>query len=115
MADKGLKNTRLKDYYDVWKLSQQFEFDGETLIATIRATFARRQTPLPIGIPLALSEQFVNDRLVQWQSFLRKNALRDHQAELAEVVAAIVRFLLPLTEAMHANERFAFRWSSNGQ
>ena len=114
MADKGLKNTRLKDYYDIWKLAQQFEFDGETLIATIRATFARRQTPLPKGTPLALSEQFVNDRLVQWQSFLRKNALRDHEAQLADIVAAITQFLLPLTEAMHAGVRFAFRWTKHG-
>ncbi|MBI1762273.1 MAG: hypothetical protein HYR56_12645 [Acidobacteria bacterium] len=84
-------------------------------MATIRATFARRQTPLPKGTPLALSEQFVSDRLVQWQSFLRKNALRDREAQLADIVAAITQFLLPLTEAMHAGVRFAFRWTNKGQ
>ena len=44
MVDLGLRNTRMKDFYDVWKLSQQFEFDGETMVEAIRATFSRRQT-----------------------------------------------------------------------
>lgn len=32
MVDLGLRNTRMKDFYDVWKLSQQFEFDGEIIV-----------------------------------------------------------------------------------
>jgi predicted nucleotidyltransferase component of viral defense system len=31
MVNLGLTNSRMKDYYDIWLLSEQFSFDGETL------------------------------------------------------------------------------------
>ena len=30
IVNLGLTNSRMKDYYDIWLLSQQFDFDGET-------------------------------------------------------------------------------------
>jgi len=35
-------------------LARLFEFDGEVLARAIRATFERRKTPLPIGLPVGL-------------------------------------------------------------
>jgi len=29
IVNLGLTNSRMKDYYDIWLLSQQFDFDGE--------------------------------------------------------------------------------------
>lgn len=63
MVDHGLKNTRMKDYYDIWKLSQQFEFDGGVMVEAIGATFGRRQTVLPAGAPVALTDKFSLDPL----------------------------------------------------
>jgi hypothetical protein len=37
----------MKDYYDIWLLSQQFDFDGANLVRAIEATFRRRRTVLP--------------------------------------------------------------------
>lgn len=37
----GEANSRRKDFYDMWFLSQQFDFDGQMLVEAIRATFAR--------------------------------------------------------------------------
>jgi len=39
----GIANSRMKDYYEIWLLAQQFEFDGETLKDAIEATFKRRR------------------------------------------------------------------------
>jgi len=116
MVDLGLRNTRMKDFYDVWKLSQQFEFDGETMVEAIRATFARRQTPLPSGAPLALSDKFASDplKMSQWAAFLRKSALKDQEKSLEEVVNLLEGFLLPALEAAQTGERFACRWVSGG-
>jgi len=116
MVDLGLRNTRIKDFYDVWKLSQQFEFDGQIIAEAIRATFARRLTPLPSVTPLALSDKFASDPLKtsQWTAFLRKSALKDQETSLAEVVNLLEGFLLPALEAAQTGERFARRWVSGG-
>ncbi len=116
MVDLGLRNTRMKDFYDVWKLSQQFEFDGETMVEAIRATFARRQTPLPSGAPVALSDKFASDplKMSQWAAFLRKSALKDQEKSLEEVVSLLESFLLPALEAAQASDRFPRRWISAG-
>jgi hypothetical protein len=33
-------NSRMKDFYDLWLLSRQFEFDWNGLVEVIPATFA---------------------------------------------------------------------------
>jgi predicted nucleotidyltransferase component of viral defense system len=116
MVDLGLRNTRMKDFYDVWKLSQQFEFDGGTMVEAIRATFSRRQTPLPSGAPLALSDKFASDslKISQWAAFLRKSALKDREMKLTEVISLLERFLLPVLNAAQSGDRFAHRWSLGG-
>ena len=34
-----MTNSRMKDFYDVWTMSCNLEFDGPTLARAIRATF----------------------------------------------------------------------------
>ena len=46
MVHLGSLNSRMKDFYDVWRLSQQFEFDDAVLSETIRQTFDNRGTTL---------------------------------------------------------------------
>lgn len=58
MVDLGMANTRMKDFFDLWFLCRELEFDGSQLVAAIRSTFERRQTPLPAGLPLALTDTF---------------------------------------------------------
>ena len=41
--------------------SRTFEFDGGLLARAIRATFERRRTPLPGGLPVALTADFAED------------------------------------------------------
>ena len=61
----GMANSRMKDFFDLWMLAEQFEFDGEVLARAIRATFDRRRTPLPGAVPLALTDEFFADRAKQ--------------------------------------------------
>ena len=55
IVNLGLTNSRMKDYYDIWLLSQQFDFDGANLVRAIEATFRRRRTVLPNELPIGLS------------------------------------------------------------
>ena len=113
MISLGMANTRMKDFYDIWLLSRQFEFSGERLCQAIAATFSRRGTPLSSGVPVALSSEFAADsgKQAQWRAFLRRSRLSP-EAELEDVVAGLREFLLPPTSAITAGEPFAIVWSS---
>jgi hypothetical protein len=57
----GIANSRMKDFFDVWFLAMNFEFDGPGLARAIRSTFDRRNTELPKTAPLALTKGFSED------------------------------------------------------
>lgn len=93
MVSLGMANTRMKDYFDVRALAREGALNAGQLGDAIAATFARRGTALPTGVPLGLSEEFARDaaKLNQWNAFLGKNRL-DAPA-LMEVVAEVRDFL----------------------
>ena len=61
MVDLGIANSRMNDFFDVWFLCREFEFQRVALANAIRATFERRLTPIPDEAPLALAEAFALD------------------------------------------------------
>ncbi len=115
MITRGALNTRLKDFYDIWLLSRDFEFDGDTLSDAIGRTFERRGTaipPLPAGLTRAFAEE--RQKQAQWTAFIRKRLLADVPRALTEVVADVAKFLLPLVEAMVAGSPFPKVWPRGG-
>lgn len=102
MVKLGLANSRMKDYYDVWYLATHRRFDAERLRQAVRATFARRGTPLPVETPDGLTEEFGADteRERMWQAFLERSAVpsRD-RGTLAAAVSAIRPFLMGIVNA----------------
>ncbi|MFI5303107.1 MAG: nucleotidyl transferase AbiEii/AbiGii toxin family protein, partial [Polyangiales bacterium] len=77
MVQLGMVNSRMKDFFDVLHLAQRFEFDGELLVRALRATFERRRTVLPTGLPVALTPAFADDatKRTQWVAFVRKTGV----------------------------------------
>ncbi len=63
LVNLGMANSRMKDFYDLWVIAREFDFDGETLSEAIRNTFSRRQTPLPGHTPPGLSAEFHEDTI----------------------------------------------------
>lgn len=92
----GMANSRLKDYFDLWILSQHVKFENSILLKAIVATFKRRKTILPVNAPLGLSSVFSSDRQkqIQWNAFLSKNKL--FAPSLPETTEAIASFLMPI-------------------
>lgn len=99
MVTLGRANTRMKDFYDVWVLSQSHTFDPKRLAQAIAATFARRETDIPVDPPDALTEAFATDdaKRRQWRAFIED--LPDAPPDLADVVAQLAAFLLPPAQA----------------
>jgi predicted nucleotidyltransferase component of viral defense system len=91
----GETNTRMKDFYDLWFLSQRFDFDGILLRKAIQATFERRGSQLkPLHEIVGLSASFIEMKDATWKGFLRRNRM-DH-IELAEVITRLRAFLSPI-------------------
>ena len=100
MVHLGMTNSRMKDFFDVWSLAREFEFDGDGLAKAIAATFKRRGTELPAAVPLALSHELANDdvKTTQWRAFLRKRTLAIASQDSREVVRFLREYLRPPSE-----------------
>jgi predicted nucleotidyltransferase component of viral defense system len=116
MVALGILNSRMKDFYDLYILSQRFDFDGVTLGRAIQATFKRRKTPIPIELPLALTPAFYEDRQkqTQWGGFLRKGRLQTESPSLVRVIESLANFLMPPVRAIANGETFDQTWKAQG-
>lgn len=114
LSKLGMTNSRMKDYFDLWILACHSDFDGETLCQAIKATFSRRKTDLAAAPPLGLTMAFAQDRQkqIQWQAFLRKNALE--APPLKDVVEYLADFLMPVATAASSETSFALFWNAGG-
>jgi predicted nucleotidyltransferase component of viral defense system len=112
----GIANTRMKDFYDLWKLSHEFDFDGALLSNAIKATFKRRGTEVPSGTPLALTDEFSHDsqKTKEWQAFKKKSDLDNDQPTLPTIATDLTRFLTPLLRAIYTSQHFALTWRKGG-
>lgn len=115
MTKLGLLNSRMKDFYDLWLLSRQFDFDGPTLATAVRRTFENRKTAVT-SLPTALTPTFGGDtgKQAQWQGFVRKSKLSDAPAALQAAVDALVPFLSPVAGAVERGSPFDARWVAPG-
>lgn len=93
MVSLGMANSRMKDYFDLRALAREGTLDARLLGGAIAATFQRRGTALPVGVPLGLSDEFARDatKLIQWKAFLGKNRL--DAPMLDEVIVEIRDFV----------------------
>ena len=91
----GMTNSRLKDYLDLWVLLDREALNANTLARAIAATFVRREMPVPVVLPIGLTDEFATDssRQAMWHAFLKKNEITI--TPLSEVVAKLRLILEP--------------------
>ena len=65
MVQLGTRNSRMKDFYDIWALSETFEFDGAALREAVERCFERRGTAWSQFLPEALTPAFYSDTGLQ--------------------------------------------------
>ncbi len=111
----GILNSRMKDFFDIWLISRQFDFDGSILAKAIKKTFSKRGTKSPAE-PLALTDAFAKDatKASQWRGFVRRNRLSEAPKDLAEVIVSIGAFLKPISESLAAGHVFKSIWKAPG-
>lgn len=108
----GTRNTRMKDFHDLWFLSRRFDFDGATLHRALVATFARRGTARE-GELLPFTDAFITDadRQAQWRAFLTRNGLAGPPEEFPAVMTELRRFIGPALRPIAQRWRAGHGWS----
>lgn len=68
----GFANTRMKDFYDIWLLIQQFDFDRQELRKIIHQVLKNRGT-VAETLPIAFLESFYDNpvKKEKWSAFLK--------------------------------------------
>ena len=106
----------MKDFYDLWSISEAFDFEGRALVRAIGATFERRGTPMPADVPPGLRETLMtsSEKQAQWRAFVARGRLGATPAPFPEIVAAVREFVMPPAGAARAGQDFDSIWRSGG-
>lgn len=91
IINKGIANSRMKDYYDLYKILNEYKFNKQKLKEIIRKTFKHRNTNIPNSVPVGLSDEFINnkDKLNQWSAFIKRNKLDNSDYHFRKIVNRI--------------------------
>ncbi|HVS10687.1 MAG TPA: nucleotidyl transferase AbiEii/AbiGii toxin family protein [Planctomycetota bacterium] len=116
MVVLGERNSRLKDFYDLYVLASSFAFDGPTLACAIRATFERRDTAIELQTPTALTDRFFEDvaRGSHWRGYLDRNRLSDAPGSFEQVGAVLIGYLEPARGSVAQGTPFPAHWEPGG-
>jgi hypothetical protein len=117
MISLDIRNSRMKDFHDVWALSREFSFDGPTLGDAVTACFDRRGTPWYEETPRALTPAFyqtpeIGDR---WRRYLTTGEVIVSPPQQFETIGeSIIRFLGPVRESIIAGNATNRIWPAGG-
>lgn len=116
MVILGRRNSRFKDFYDIYAMAGAFRFERTTLVQALRATFERRRTPVQAELPDALAAPFYSDesRASQWRTYVTRNGLSDAPADFGQVGDRVVTFLGPLWTDLGSGSTTAGDWQGGG-
>lgn len=112
MVELDIRNSRMKDFYDIWFMAQTWSFEMSLLHRAITAVFKRRSLALPEGAPFALTADFSNDtqKKLQWDAFIGRLNSGGVAPSLDEVGTLLRAFLLPCLYADSPTETQVRRW-----
>ena len=109
MTVLGMVNSRMKDFYDIWMLITNLEFDGIIIQTAIKRTFQNRRTELPTEKNIIFSDEFVENKMAQWNAFSKKT--RDENAvTLNPIVSKMRDFFFPVLHASQKGTIFKKKW-----
>ncbi len=105
-------SSRMKDYYDIYYLSNKFDFDGATLTEALRKTFENRGHTFTIE-QFEQVMAFDGDDAMQkkWKAFVRK--IDTKTDDYGTVLRTIKEFLTrPFTAAIHG-KKVTNQWTAS--
>lgn len=113
MLKLGELNSRMKDFYDIWLLSRQFDFEGSELAEAIRLTLEHRGTAIP-EIITAFTKEFIENKQVLWKAFHKRLSQEYLPTDFSEIVAYLDDFLRPIVLALVSGNEIPQHWTTSG-
>jgi hypothetical protein len=115
MVVLDIRNSRMKDFYDVWLMANTWTFAMASLRSAIFISFERRGSPIPETIPFALTGAFLNDpqKNLQWNAFVSRLNPADKAPSLEEVGTVLRAFLLPCISGESSLKAETISWRPN--
>lgn len=112
----GDRNSRIKDFFDLYHLACHFEFERDRLAESIERTFARRGTPVTSGAPIGLTREYWENpsRPAQVTAFARRARLTVPAGFADEFTRILGAFLLPVLDDLRRGERRVGTWQPGG-
>jgi hypothetical protein len=115
MVVLDIRNSRMKDFYDIWFMANTWSFNMASLRQAILVSFERRGSTIPIEVPFALTDDFLNDprKTQQWSAFLNRLNPGEKAPSLKEVGAVLRSFLLPCISSGSPPKPDTLSWTPN--
>jgi hypothetical protein len=117
MVKLDTRNSRMKDFHDVWALAGAFAFDGGTLQRAVAACFERRRTPWSNETPRVLTAAFYRapEMETRWRNYLAAGAvLLPPPAQFDTIGERIIEFLGPVRARILAGDGTLEAWPPRG-
>ncbi|MDE2717992.1 MAG: nucleotidyl transferase AbiEii/AbiGii toxin family protein [Chloroflexota bacterium] len=117
MVQLGTRNSRMKDFYDVWALSETFAFDGAEIRDAVDRCFERRGTRWSQAVPEVLTPAFYSgtDLQSRWQSYGQDGQLLSSPPSAFEEIGRRLQlFMAPVRESILNGQTFEMHWPAGG-
>ncbi len=117
MVKLDTRNSRMKDFHDIWALARAFPFEGPALQKSIAACFERRQTALGIESPHVLTGSFyrVPELEARWHKYIEAHMILAPPPIRFDITGSlIITFLDPVWRSIAQHASFIQRWKPGG-
>ena len=113
----GIRNSRMKDFHDIWVLSETFTYDGVELQQAIVRCFNRRGSVWAVETPEAFTPSFFAnaERLADWNGYRHLVSLSNSPPPTFEVIGRLNQsFLAPVRASILSGKPFEMHWPAGG-
>lgn len=103
--------SRMKDFFDIFYLSNMYDFQGQKLSEALKQTLQHRGTPYDRDCFVRIAN-FRNNRILVSQWIRYQSIMQGHLPEFSDVLDRIQSFLEPIFKAAIQNRDFLLYWKS---
>lgn len=106
----GRYNSRYKDFYDIYAISQKYDINGFDLYNALIETFKHRNTNF--NNIVAFSDEFINDSSIdkKWNAFKKKKQV-NQDIDFKTVITYNMNLLSPIVDAILNEQTFIKNWN----